>query len=118
MAGLKERLRRRLLGATDQQRPDYPPGHDGEIRRQEGEARLLREPQQGDRDGRGEDPVNRILVEGPQEYAGVSVAHPRIREAVHILTKKGYGLQAICEVVGMPGSVVQKYMAEAELLMK
>ncbi len=55
----------------------------------------------------------RVEVQGPAEYAGVRVDHPRIIEATKLLHRQGRNLEDICRIVGMPQEVVQKYIRQA-----
>lgn len=55
----------------------------------------------------------KVEVEGPAVYGGVPVNDPRIISGIKNLTKQGYGKPHIMRVIGMPGEVVDKYMAEA-----
>lgn len=56
----------------------------------------------------------RTTVEGPAEYAGVRVDHPRIIDGIKRLARQHRSLEDICRIIGMPQEVVQKYVREAK----
>ena len=51
-----------------------------------------------------------VQVEGAQTYKGVRVDDPHIIESIQNLGRRGYALEHICRIIGMPGSVVRKHL--------
>lgn len=56
----------------------------------------------------------KVDVEGPATFGGVDVNHPSIVSGIKNLAKQGHGKAYIMKVIGMPGPVVEKYMAQAK----
>ncbi len=40
--------------------------------------------------------------------------HARLREAVTNMTKRGFGLEYVVQITGLPGTVAERYMREAK----